>query len=100
MARFWCLAAVLALCAAPAPSQSSGQVSTATPSSDLSGLWAAKKWFVPEARGQLIIERTSRGLWADIAGRSAKVRQGGQELSFDLPGDEGTFTGRFEETGM
>lgn len=62
----------------------------------LSGLWAAKKWFGPEVRGQLLIERTSSALRADIAGRAAAVAQKGQELSFDLPGDDGGFRGRFE----
>src|SRR6185295_5165381 len=33
-------------------------------------------------------------------GRSAPVIQKGQELSFELPGDAGAFTGRFEGSGL
>src|SRR6185312_15953522 len=67
---------------------------------DLSGLWSAKKWFGPDVRGQLIIERTSHGLLADIAGREAPVTQKGQRLTFELPGKEGSFSGRFEGPGL
>src|SRR5215210_4716151 len=70
------------------------QDSSAT--ADLSGLWSAKKWFGPDVRGELIIERTSNGLLADIAGREGRVTQKGQELTFELPGKEGSFSGRFE----
>src|SRR3954447_127874 len=70
------------------------QDSSAT--ADLSGLWSAKKWFGPDVRGRLIIERTGYGLRADIAGREAPVTQKGQELTFELPGKEGSFSGRVE----
>ena len=63
---------------------------------DLSGLWKAKKWFGPDVRGQLIIERVGGQLRADIAGRSAPVTRKGQEVAFDLPGNQGSFSGRFE----
>ena len=96
MTRFWCLAAAVALFAAPGAGQSTGQNSGAPGLGDLSGLWGAKKWFAPEVRGQLIIERAGGGLRADIAGRSTQVTRKGQELSFDLPGNEGGFSGRFE----
>jgi CubicO group peptidase (beta-lactamase class C family) len=72
----------------------------APPPADLSGLWSAKKWFVPEVRGQLIVERVAGGLRADIAGRSVRVARTGQELSFELPKDEGAFNGRFEGPGL
>jgi CubicO group peptidase (beta-lactamase class C family) len=67
---------------------------------DLSGLWRAKKYFGPEVRGQLIIERIGSGLRADIAGRQASVVRKGDELSFRLAGDEGGFSGRFEGAGL
>jgi CubicO group peptidase (beta-lactamase class C family) len=72
----------------------------AQPAADLSGLWKAKKWFGPDVRGQLIIERIGDQLRADIAGRSATVARKGQEVSFDLPGGEGAFNGRFEGTSV
>jgi CubicO group peptidase (beta-lactamase class C family) len=67
---------------------------------DLNGLWGAKKWFGPDVRGQLIIERTKDGLRADLAAREAHVTQRGQELSFELPGEQGGFNGRFEGAGL
>lgn len=84
----------LALCAllltpAAAPAQTNGP-------QNLEGLWAAKKWFGPDVRGQLIIERAEGGLRADIAGRIARVTRNGQELAFELAGNEGGFNGRFE----
>jgi CubicO group peptidase (beta-lactamase class C family) len=94
MTRLSLLAAFLALCAG-APAPVSGQ-SAAAPTSDLSGLWAARKWFGPEIHGQLIVERTSSGLRAEIAGRRLTVAQRGQDVSFDLPADQGGFRGRFE----
>ena len=72
----------------------------AEPAADLSGLWKAKKWFGPEVRGQLIVERVGGGLRADIAGRSAAVTRSGQELTFALPGNSGAFSGRFEGAGV
>ncbi len=101
--RSWSLAVVLALSAVSGAAQTTAQQSTAAaaqPLDDLNGLWAAKKWFVPDVRGRLIIERTARGLHADIAGRGAPVKQKGQELSFNLPGDQGAFSGRFDERGV
>jgi CubicO group peptidase (beta-lactamase class C family) len=96
MTRLWCLAAVIALSAAPGAGQQSPSPAV-QPLQDLSGLWSAKKWFGPEVRGQLIIERTGRGVWADIAGRAVQVTQKGQELSFELPSEAGGFSGRFED---
>src|ERR1043166_2893240 len=98
MMRSWCLAAIVVLSAASAAGQSGGQDTPPTAPSleDLSGLWGAKKWFGPEVRGQLIVERTGSGLVADIAGRHAQGAEKGPELSFARPGNEGAFSGRFE----
>ncbi len=96
MSRFWYVAAAVTLSAGAIAAQSSQQGSVTPTLADLSGLWASKKWFGPEVRGPLIIEQTSHGLRADIAGRSAKATRNDQELSFQLPGDEGSFSGRFE----
>jgi CubicO group peptidase (beta-lactamase class C family) len=97
-----CALAQLCLLAGPAPvlAQNSSEPAAAATTADLSGLWSAKKWFGPEVRGQLIIERTSHGLLADIAGREAPVTQRGQELAFELPGKEGSFSGRLEGPGL
>jgi CubicO group peptidase (beta-lactamase class C family) len=88
----------LAICALLlAPATAPAQQSATNPAlQDLSGLWKAKKFFGPEVQGPLIIERTASGLRADIAGRQAPVTASGGELTFELPGGEGAFSGRFE----
>src|SRR5919112_1011583 len=88
------------LLAGPAPVLAQGSSAPDSSTADLSGLWSAKKWLGPDARGELIIERTSHGLLADIAGREAPVTQKGQELTFELPGKEGSFSGRLEARGL
>lgn len=101
MRRLWCVAAVMAIVSASAlTGQATTEQSAAQRLSDLSGLWYAKRWFGPEIRGQLIIERSSNGLRADIAGRQAPVTQAGQELTFELAGNQGRFNGRFEGSGL
>src|SRR6478672_10567377 len=92
------LCLVLLAGSAPVLAQDSSAADTGT--ADLSGLWSAKKWFGPDVRGRLIIERTTSGLRADIAGREAPVTWKGQELSFELPRHEGGFSGRFERPGL
>src|SRR5215208_1624672 len=87
------LCIVLLAGSAPVVAQDSSAPAAGASTSDLSGLWSAKKWFGPDVRGELIIERTSYGLLADIAGRKAQVTQNGQELTFELPGKEGSFSG-------
>jgi CubicO group peptidase (beta-lactamase class C family) len=95
MSRFLCFAAAIAaMIATPVASQS-----TPKPFDDLSGLWAAKKWFGPEVRGQLVIQRSGSTLRAEIAGRYATVTKDGPELSFELAGDQGRFTGRLDRDG-
>jgi len=98
MTRLWCLIAVAVLFSVCAADQTGGQETPATAPSlqDLTGLWGAKKWFGPEMRGQLLIERTPNGLVADIAGHHTRVAENGPELSFQLPGNQGAFSGRFE----
>ena len=95
--RLRCLVAIAVLSAAPV----AGQEQAAAPAlQDLTGLWGAKKWFGPEVRGRLILERTNRGLVADVAGRHVPVSEKGAELSFALPDDRGAFSGRFEGTDV
>src|SRR5262249_10978219 len=73
---------------------------SSAPAADLSGLWKAKKWFGPDVRGELIVERRADGLHAGIAGRSARVTRHAQDVAFELPGNEGAFAGRFEGPGI
>ena len=73
---------------APAPTEAA--------STDLSGLWQAKRRFGPDAVGPLAIERSGDSYVADMAGRRLPVRLDHGELGFDLPGDQGRFRGRFD----
>src|SRR5919112_5519095 len=94
------LCIVLLAGSAPVTAQDTSTPRAGADTADLSGLWSAKKWFGPDVQGELIIERTSHGLLADIAGREAPVTQKGRELTFELPGREGGFSGRFEGPGL
>jgi len=80
--------------------QQTAEQAQATKLQDLSGLWGAKKRFGPDVKGQLVIERGTDGLHAEIAGRYAQVTEKGAEVGFELVGDQGRFSGRFEGTGL
>lgn len=54
----------------------------------LLGLWKAKRWFEPNVRGTLIMQRNDDVYTADIAGPN------GPELSFHLPNGQGSFRGK------
>ena len=54
-------------------------------SSELVGLWKARQWFGPYARGPLTIEKAPAGWTADFAGRVLPVQANGAELTFALP---------------
>ncbi len=69
-------------------------LSFAASASELAGLWTAKKKFGPDARGTLIVERSGDTYTADLAGRVVAVSAADGELTFTLPGGEGTFRGR------
>ena len=51
----------------------------------LVGLWYAKRYFGPEVRGELIVERTGDRWQASIGARTADVRVARDSVSFDLP---------------
>jgi hypothetical protein len=95
MSRFWLLGAAVALLSAPSVSQPAPEPKSLQ---DLSGLWAAKKWFGPDVRGQLIVMQTPDGLRAEIAGRYANAKRIGREISFELAGDQGRFSGTLDST--
>ncbi len=80
------LAVAFSLTAAPADSSADPLV----------GLWKAKRWFEPDVRGTLIVQRTGDAFTADIAGRVLPVQVEKGELSFRLPNGEGSFRGRVE----
>lgn len=74
--------------AAPGPQQTS--------SDDLTGLWKAQRWFGPNVRGTLIVQRRGVAYFADIAGMSVAMRRVKDELFFELPDGQGSFRGRVE----
>ena len=91
--RSWLVAGAAAFLLAAAPWQRS---QPARSTSDLVGLWRAKRHFGPDVRGRLVVER-ARGMWrAAIAGREATVVVSRDTVSFRLPDSSGAFTGRFD----
>lgn len=63
------------------------------------GLWKAKRWFGPEARGPLIIQRNGTTFTADMMGQSVPVRVDRTELSFELSNRPGKFRGTLNRDG-
>lgn len=62
----------------------------------LTGLWKARRWFEPDVRGTLIVQRNGDAFTADIAGRVLPMTFEKGKLSFRLPNGEGGFDGRLE----
>lgn len=66
---------------------------------ELEGLWKAKRWFGPFARGPLVIQRTGEAYTAEMIGRTLPIRVERSELSFDLPNGQGSFRGKLQAGG-
>ena len=64
----------------------------------LAGLWQSKRWFGPDARGELRITRVADRWQAAIASRSANVRVSHDSMSFELPA-AANFKGRILSNG-
>ncbi|HEU4928954.1 MAG TPA: serine hydrolase [Candidatus Krumholzibacteria bacterium] len=62
------------------------------------GLWRAKRDFSADARGPLVVWKTSSGWNADFRGRVVPVRVNGSELSFDIEA-KGGFRARVPKSG-
>jgi len=65
---------------------------TASAAPPITGLWAARKDFA-KVHGPLEIERDGNDWRASIAGHDAAVTVDHQNVSFALPGDDGSFRG-------
>lgn len=93
------LACGLALLSATAPepglAPATGAPSPGASLDELVGLWKARRWFGPYARGPLVIERSKATYTADMVGRRLPVRLERGELSFELPNGQGAFRGKF-----
>jgi CubicO group peptidase (beta-lactamase class C family) len=74
-------------------------VAPAASADDLAGLWKAKRWFGPFARGPLVLQRTGTAYTADMIGWRVPVRVEKDELSFDLPNGQGSFRGKLQAGG-
>jgi CubicO group peptidase (beta-lactamase class C family) len=74
------------------------QMATAQANSaqELAGLWQAKHRFGPDVRGSLLIKQVNGEWRAEIAGRIAPVKLGGDEIAFELPDRNGAFQGKFD----
>jgi CubicO group peptidase (beta-lactamase class C family) len=67
--------------------------------SELVGLWEAKRRFGPDVRGPLVLQRVE-GQWrAEVAGRFASAQVQGDTMSFELAEGRGAFRGRFTAGG-
>lgn len=100
MSRLPILICITALAVQPGAAQSP----TATPShaasaDELTGLWRAKRWFGPYARGPLVIQPAGATYTADMIGRTLPVRVDGGELTFELPNGQGRFRGKLHPAG-
>jgi hypothetical protein len=82
--------------AAAQPAETASSAAQGTPADALLGLWKAKKRFGPDARGELILERSGDHFIADMAGEVVPMSADGNELRFELPGGRGRFGGRLE----
>jgi CubicO group peptidase (beta-lactamase class C family) len=80
------IAALLLTLAATAPALAS-----------LEGLWKAKRWFGPEARGELVIEKRGETYTAEMMGRVVPVRVERGSVTFSLPNGQGTFRGKLHD---
>jgi hypothetical protein len=63
-------------------------------SQQLVGLWAAKRSFGLEVRGDLLIAQDGKTWTAEIAGHRATASLDGDKLTFALPEGKGSFRGR------
>jgi CubicO group peptidase (beta-lactamase class C family) len=67
---------------------------------DLEGLWKAKRWFGPFARGPLTVQRSGSTYTAEMMGKTVPVRVDQGELSFELPNGQGSFRGKLRDGGV
>src|ERR1700761_6926259 len=60
---------------------------------NLAGLWGGERIFGPLVRGALTIDARRSPWRATIGGYASDVRRDGSNVSFDLPGESGSFSG-------
>ncbi len=76
-----------------------GHAADAAGADELAGLWKARQWTGPIARGPLVIQRTGASYTADIVGKAMPLHLNRDELCFDLPNEQGGFRGKLVQGG-
>ncbi|HEY0810233.1 MAG TPA: hypothetical protein VGD49_08735, partial [Longimicrobiales bacterium] len=66
---------------------------------DVVGLWKAKRYFGPAARGPLLLQRSGNTYTAEMMGFRIPVTVREGELLFELPNREGGFRGKLQSGG-
>ncbi len=80
-------------------SNPSGSAESKSSNDDLSGVWEAIRHFGPLVEGTLDIVKSDGNWSAQIAQFDVPVTLKGNGLSFELPGDQGSFDGRLQQDG-
>lgn len=65
---------------------------------ELVGIWEAKKAASSQVQGSVLLEKSDTGWRVDVAGYKLPVAQNGDKLTFDIPGDRGSFRGKLNAT--
>lgn len=71
-------------------------VLTCAAEASVAGLWKAKKFFGPDARGPVVIQKTGDAYWADMAGEVVPVAVERKNVSFTLSNGKGSFRGKLD----
>lgn len=69
-------------------------------SDKLIGLWGSERVFGPQASGTLTLDGRGDTWQADIGGLTATAQHDKDQVSFTLPGDQGSFRGSLSADGM
>src|SRR5688500_7115048 len=93
------LAARIAFASAPLAIRALSDTPPSPPGDELVGLWKATRWFGPDARGPLIIQRSGSTFTADMIGQTVPVRVDRTQLSFELSNGLGKFHGTLHGDG-
>ncbi|HEX5709233.1 MAG TPA: serine hydrolase [Pyrinomonadaceae bacterium] len=92
----WLLCVVVAVFSSVTPLVTRAQTAAPPSARELAGLWEAKRSLGPDVRGTLLIRQRDGGLWAEISGKTAQAKTEGDAITFELPGGENAFRGKFD----
>ncbi len=94
------ISALLVLALTSALSATTLHAQARDPLSDLVGLWKSKRFFGPEAKGPLLIQRNGTTYTGDMKGFNFPVTASNGELFFELPNRQGGFRGKLTGTAI